>query len=170
MLWVVAKVFLKCFRMHFCFILCCILYYIVSNCELVRWWGFFTDSICRLHCYASRWQQINVDTSESLINSFNQFIQKHWFILKKSLWVNHWIIHSTTRGVTVMRQQGRETCRSICMLYSKTWSQKRQRVKQWQTGISWARHKSSPVNRWGRSAANVIQGGKTKRDNPGTQQ
>ncbi len=69
----------------------------------------------------------------------------------------------------VMRWQGWETYWSICKLYTKTWLQKRQKVKQWKTGISWARHKCSPVNRWGRTATNVIQGGKTKRDHPGTQ-
>ncbi len=41
------------------------------------------------------------------------------------------------------------------------------RVEHQQTGMAQARHKSSPVNRRGRSVAKVIRG-KTKRDNPGT--
>ncbi len=36
------------------------------------------------------------------------------------------------------------------------------RVKQQQTGMARARHKSSPVSRRGRSVANVIQGAKQR--------
>ncbi len=47
-------------------------------------------------------------------------------------------------------------------------SQNTGEVKKLKTGMARARHKSNVVNRQGRLAENVIQGGQKKRDNPGT--
>ncbi len=61
-----------------------------------------------------------------------------------------------------MRRTRWEACRSICKHLFTRHGQNISRVEQQQTGKEQARHKSSPVNRWGRSAANVIQGAKRR--------
>ncbi len=63
---------------------------------------------------------------------------------------------------SVMGRSRWEACRSICKHLFTRHGQNISRVEQQQTGKEQARHKSSPVNRWGRSVANVIQGAKRR--------
>ncbi len=63
---------------------------------------------------------------------------------------------------SVMGRTRWEACRSICKHLFTRHGQNISRVEQQQTGKEQARHKSSPVNRWGQSAANVIQGAKRR--------
>ncbi len=71
------------------------------NLTVHYWWGSFIDSFCRVHYYASRWRQVTVFVSESLNNSFKQFILRHWFIQE---WIStnslyEWGINSFTQTI-----------------------------------------------------------------------
>ncbi len=69
------------------------------------------------------------------------------------------LLYPCVAEYSVTGRMRRETCRSICKLYyTATWSKTQAGLKHQQTGMARAKHKSSPVNRRGRSVANIIQG------------
>lgn len=52
--------------------------------------------LLHLHLNASRCQQVTICMKEWAIESFNSFVQKHWFVKEQNKWLFYkWIIYSS---------------------------------------------------------------------------